>query len=56
MKTYSISELRKHFGEILRIVEEDREHIFITRYGEVIAVLVPVEDAEALYISIPEES
>ena len=55
MISYSVSECRKRLPELLKRVEEEKIHVFITRYGKVIAVLIPIEDAEKhLYVSKDE--
>lgn len=55
MISYSISEARKILPELLRLVEEEKAHVFLTRYGKVVAVLIPVEEAEKhLYVQKDE--
>ena len=43
MREVGVRELKQHTSEVLRRVRESKEVIAITRWGQVIARLVPVE-------------
>ena len=42
MKTMGVRELKKHFSEILREVQEEGQVVDVTNRGQVVARLVPV--------------
>lgn len=46
MIAYSVSEIRKNWKKVLELVEIEKQHVFITRWGKVVAVIVPIDDAE----------
>jgi antitoxin YefM len=47
-KTVPVRELRTHLAELLDEVADRREHVTVTRRGRPAAVLVPVDEYEAL--------
>jgi antitoxin YefM len=47
-KTVPVREFRTHLEELLDEVADRREHVTITRHGRPAAVLVPVDEYEAL--------
>lgn len=47
-KTVQVREFRSHLSELLDEVADRREHIIVTRHGRPAAVLVPIEEYEAL--------
>lgn len=47
-RTVSATEMRVHLGELLRGVSEERATYYVERSGTPIAVVVPVEEYEAL--------
>lgn len=47
-RTISATEARIHFGEVLRGVSEERATYLVERSGTPIAVVIPVEEYEAL--------
>jgi prevent-host-death family protein len=52
MITYSITEARKNFKKIMDLVDIEKKHVFITKYGKIVAVIVPIEDAEKHLYSV----
>lgn len=48
MRTLSYTESRAHYAEVLDSVVNDREEVVITRAGHDSAVIVSLEDYEAL--------
>jgi antitoxin YefM len=47
-KTVPVREFRTHLADLLDEVADRREHVTITRHGRPVAVLVPVDEYEAL--------
>ncbi len=47
-KTVPVREFRAHLAELLAEVADRREHVTVTRRGRPAAVLVPVDEYEAL--------
>ena len=47
-KTVPVREFRTHLADLLDEVADRREHITVTRHGRPAAVLVPVDEYEAL--------
>jgi antitoxin YefM len=47
-KTVPVREFRTHLADLLDEVADRREHVTITRHGRPAAVLVPVDEYEAL--------
>lgn len=47
-KTVPVREFRSHLADFLDEVADRREHVTITRHGRPSAVLVPVQEYEAL--------
>jgi antitoxin YefM len=47
-KTVPVREFRTHLAELLAEVADRREHVTVTRRGRPAAVLVPVDEYEAL--------
>jgi antitoxin YefM len=47
-KTVPVREFRTHLADLLDEVAERREHVTVTRHGRPAAVLVPVDEYEAL--------
>ncbi len=47
-KTVPVREFRTHLAELLDEVADRREHVTVTRRGRPAAVLVPVDEYEAL--------
>lgn len=47
-KTVPVREFRTHLADLLDEVAERREHVTVTRRGRPAAVLVPVDEYEAL--------
>lgn len=47
-KTVPVREFRSHLAELLDEVADRREHVTVTRRGRPAAVLVPVDEYEAL--------
>jgi antitoxin YefM len=47
-KTVPVRELRTHLADLLDEVADRREHVTVTRRGRPAAVLVPVDEYEAL--------
>lgn len=47
MKQIGIRELKTHASEIVRSVKEERLRYVITRHGDPVAVILPVENAPA---------
>ena len=47
-KTVPVREFRSHLAALLDEVADRREHVTITRHGRPSAVLVPVDEYEAL--------
>ncbi len=47
-RTISATEARVHFGEVLRGVSEERATYYVERSGTPVAVVIPVEEYEAL--------
>lgn len=47
-KTVPVREFRSHLADLLDEVADRREHVTITRHGRPSAVLVPVNEYEAL--------
>lgn len=47
-KTVPIRELRSELSQVIAQVADLREHVVITRHGRPAAVLVPVDEYEAL--------
>jgi antitoxin (DNA-binding transcriptional repressor) of toxin-antitoxin stability system len=41
MKTVSVTNLRKDIRKFLRLVTREREVVRVTRYGRVVATIVP---------------
>jgi prevent-host-death family protein len=53
-KTMTATETRVHFGEVLRLVNEDCDHIVVERGGKPLAVILSVQQYEKL-TETPEE-
>ena len=47
-KTVPVREFRTHLADLLNEVADRREHVTVTRHGRPAAVLVPVDEYEAL--------
>lgn len=47
-KTVPVRELRAELSQVIDQVADLREHVIVTRYGRPAAVLVPVDEYEAL--------
>jgi antitoxin YefM len=47
-KTVPVREFRSHLADMLNEVADRREHVTVTRRGRPAAVLVPVDEYEAL--------
>ncbi|MDQ3676041.1 MAG: type II toxin-antitoxin system Phd/YefM family antitoxin [Actinomycetota bacterium] len=47
-KTVPIREFRSNLSELLSDVADRRDHVLVTRHGRPAAVLVPVDEYEAL--------
>ena len=47
-KTVPVREFRTHLADLLDEVADRREHVTITRHGRPAAVLVPVDEYQAL--------
>ena len=47
-KTVPVREFRAHLADLLDEVADRREHVTVTRHGRPAAVLVPVDEYEAL--------
>jgi prevent-host-death family protein len=47
-KTVPVREFRTHLAELLDEVADRREHVTVTRHGRPAAVLVPIDEYEAL--------
>ena len=47
-KTVPVREFRTHLAELLDEVADRREHVTVTRHGRPAAVLIPVDEYEAL--------
>lgn len=47
-KTVPVRDFRTHLAELLDAVADRREHVTVTRRGRPAAVLVPVDEYEAL--------
>ena len=47
-RTISATDARVHFGEVLRGVSEERATYYVERSGTPVAVVIPVEEYEAL--------
>jgi prevent-host-death family protein len=47
-KTVPVRELRSELSKVIDLVADMREHILITRRGRPAAVLIPVDEYEAL--------
>ena len=47
-KTVPVREFRTHLSDLLNEVADRREHVTVTRHGRPAAVLVPVDEYEAL--------
>lgn len=47
-KTVPVREFRSHLADLLDEVAERREHVTITRHGRPAAVVIPVDEYEAL--------
>ena len=47
-KTVPVREFRSHLADLLKEVAERREHVTVTRRGRPAAVVVPVDEYEAL--------
>jgi antitoxin YefM len=47
-RTVPVRELRSHLAELLNEVADRREHVTVTRRGRPAAVLIPVDEYEAL--------
>lgn len=47
-KTVPVRELRSRLAELLDEVADRREHVTVTRHGRPAAVLVPIDEYEAL--------
>ena len=47
-KTVPVREFRTHLADLLDEVADRREHVTVTRHGRPAAVLVPVDEYEAL--------
>ena len=47
-KTVPVREFRSHLADLLDEVAERREHVTITRHGRPSAVVIPVDEYEAL--------
>lgn len=47
-KTVPVREFRSHLADLLDEVADRREHVTITRHGRPSAVLIPVNEYEAL--------
>jgi antitoxin YefM len=47
-KTIPVRELRSRLSEVLTDVADRREHVVVTRNGKPAAVLVPIDEYEAL--------
>lgn len=47
-KTVAVRELRSHLADLLDQVADRREHIMVTRRGRPAAVLIPIDEYEAL--------
>ena len=48
-RTISATDARVHFGEVLRGVSEERATYYVERSGKPVAVVIPVEEYEALH-------
>ena len=46
--TYSITEARNQFSALIRRVEKEQQPIYITRYGQVVAVISPINEYKRL--------
>jgi antitoxin YefM len=47
-KTVPVREFRTHLAELLDEVADRREHVTVTRHGRPAAVLIPVDEYDAL--------
>jgi antitoxin YefM len=47
-KTVPVREFRTHLSELLSDVADRRDHVLVTRNGKPAAVLVPIDEYEAL--------
>ncbi|HWC10499.1 MAG TPA: type II toxin-antitoxin system Phd/YefM family antitoxin [Acidimicrobiales bacterium] len=47
-KSVAVRELRSHLADLLDEVADRREHVTVTRRGRPAAVLIPVDEYEAL--------
>jgi len=47
-KTVAVRELRSNLSQLLSDVADRRDHVLVTRNGKPAAVLVPIEEYEAL--------
>ncbi len=47
-RTISATDARVHFGEVLRGVSEERATYYVERSGTPVAVVIPIEEYEAL--------
>jgi antitoxin YefM len=47
-KTVPVREFRTHLADLLDEVADRREHVTVTRHGRPAAVLVPIDEYEAL--------
>lgn len=47
-RTISATDARVHFGEVLRNVHEEQATYYVERSGTPVAVVIPVEEYEAL--------
>lgn len=47
-KTVPVREFRSRLSELLSDVADRRDHVLVTRYGKPAAVLVPIDEYEAL--------
>ncbi len=48
MDAVTVNDLKDHTGELLGRVQLGYERVAITRYGEQVAAIVPIEDARLL--------
>ncbi len=44
----SLADAKAHFSEVVGHVEAEQEHVFITRHGRPVAVMISVEEYEGL--------
>ena len=41
--SYSVEEYRTHFDEMLRHATDEKQHVILTRDGEPVAAIIPIE-------------